>query len=315
MLTIYIPTFNRVESLERLLSILFREIELLGANNLVKIFVSDNASSDKTVDFLRLIDKNFFEFISLPMNIGGDANIKNGFIQVKTKYLWILGDDDYPAPGVLELLVHFLQEKSPRLVYLPASWSKSPLSHLPSTFVLDEPKTLSALDFIKLVNVKLTFISSFVIDMDPCKNGSNKEFEILFRGSNFEQLGILIPLIINDQDLCVFNKSCIFATGNVNFKYSLVDAFGIDLPRLLRLAFVNQPHLLRVIVNKLVVAYLPTFILGTKSKSLKSDGCINWDRVHDQLSVYFYYWIFVYPLKFLPKFLALPLVVLGRFFR
>jgi hypothetical protein len=153
------------------------------------------------------------------------------------------------------------------------------------------------------------------MDLDFHKNSANRSFELLFRSTNFEQLGVLIPLVANDQALCVFNKSCIYATGNVDFKYSLIDAFGIDLPRLLRLALVNQPYLLRIILNKLVVAYLPAFIVGTKSKSLKSEGGVDWSGIHNELSGVFLYWIFVFPLKFFPKFLALPLVVWGRFFR
>lgn len=315
MLTIYIPTFNRLESLRSLLSILFKEIERFDADHLVKVFVSDNASADETVDFLRQIDKSFFEFASHSVNIGGDANIKTGLTKAKSKYLWILGDDDYPAPGVLELLVNFLLKKSPRLVYLPASWSKSPILNLPSAFIVDDPKALDAINFVKLVNVKMTFISSFVVDLDFYKNSGNRSLELLFRGSNFEQLGVLIPLVTNDQGLCVFNKSCIYATGNVDFKYSLVDAFGVDLPRLLRLALVNEPYLLRAIINKLVVAYLPAFIVGTKSKSLKSEGGVDWGGIHNELSGVFWYWIFVFPLKFLPNFLAFPLVVFGRLFR
>ena len=315
MLTIYIPTFNRLESLRCLLSILFNEIERFDVDHLVRVFVSDNASTDGSVDFLRQINKSFFEFSSHLVNIGGDTNIKNGLIQAKTKYLWILGDDDYPTPGLLELLVDFLLKKSPRLVYLPASWSKSPKLNLPSVFIVDHPKPLDAINFVKLVNVKMTFISSFVVDLDIHKNNSNRPFDLLFHGSNFEQLGLLIPLVTNDQGLFVFNKSCIYATGNVEFKYSLVDAFGIDLPRLLRLSLVNQPYLLKVILNKLVVAYLPAFIVGAKSKSLKSEGGVDWSGIHNELSGVFWYWIFVFPLKFLPKLLALPLVVLGRFFR
>tara|TARA_Y100000766_G_C18913584_1_gene609684 strand:- start:2752 stop:3729 length:978 start_codon:yes stop_codon:yes gene_type:complete len=88
-LTIAIPTYNRPESLERLLN----SISKNDLSNVVEIIVVDNCSSydiDNLINSfdlkIRLIRNNF--------NIGQAVNMLIPFLHCNSKWLWIIGDDD-----------------------------------------------------------------------------------------------------------------------------------------------------------------------------------------------------------------------------
>ena len=88
------------------------------------------------------------------------------------------------------------------------------------------------------------------------------------------------------------------------------------MPNVVRTIFgINNKFVDRIIVN-LLVAFLPSFVYSVKFVSHKSlDREIPWLDLQQSLGEYRTFWIFVYPLKFLPKLFALPLMALGRLFR
>lgn len=103
-LTIYIPTYNRAEALLRLLKTI-QEIEY----NLVdEIIISDNCSNYNIVSFLESnLSSDFFSkcrIIINKINIGGQANINNSFILPKTKWMWLIGDDDIVTVDSLKII-------------------------------------------------------------------------------------------------------------------------------------------------------------------------------------------------------------------
>ncbi len=100
-LFIYIPTYNRPESLRKQLAALVAQrLDWPGA---VRILVSDNASSSLSESELNAIAAEYsVEVRRNAGNIGGNANIALGFVFARAdEYLWILSDNDTVAPTAL----------------------------------------------------------------------------------------------------------------------------------------------------------------------------------------------------------------------
>lgn len=94
-LTISIPTWNRAEFLrENILSML--PGILAAPKGAVEIFVSDNASTDGTAEFLAEISReyDFIRYIRQAHNQGANANFYTVLKEAQGDYVWLMGDDD-----------------------------------------------------------------------------------------------------------------------------------------------------------------------------------------------------------------------------
>ena len=112
LLTIGIPTYNREENLRESLARICPQL-----TEDVKVVVRDNCSN---YDVSRVIDEfnNFpIEYTRNSINIGADANIARIFEFCDTKWLWVIGDDDYILPDAVERVLKFLKE-NPDVIYI-----------------------------------------------------------------------------------------------------------------------------------------------------------------------------------------------------
>jgi glycosyltransferase involved in cell wall biosynthesis len=102
-LTIYIPTYNRLNKLKNCLRAI--RYDLKGYEDRVKIFVSNNGSTDGTKEYLDA--QKWIEVSHNSENLGMAANFIYAYnLPIKSKFVWIIGDDDYVIPGSIgELLV------------------------------------------------------------------------------------------------------------------------------------------------------------------------------------------------------------------
>ena len=102
-LTIYIPTYNRLSKLKNCLRAI--KYDLKGYEDRVKIFVSNNGSTDGTKEYLDA--QKWIEVRHNAENLGAAANFIYAYnLPFKSKFVWIIGDDDYLIPGSIgELLV------------------------------------------------------------------------------------------------------------------------------------------------------------------------------------------------------------------
>ncbi len=101
-LTILIPTYNRKERLHQTLKC------LEGQNRKdFEVIISDNCSNYDINDIIKELDdefKNRVKLIRKDYNIGSSANITMIFLEANTKWVWLLGDDDYPLPDAVEII-------------------------------------------------------------------------------------------------------------------------------------------------------------------------------------------------------------------
>ncbi|MFM1756571.1 MAG: hypothetical protein RL621_1537, partial [Bacteroidota bacterium] len=96
LLTIAIPTWNRVNFLERNLRNI-TSIVASGQISEIEILIVDNASSDNTAEVVTNFQKSydFVKYVRNDENIGPIANFLKAIRLVETKYLHLLGDDDF----------------------------------------------------------------------------------------------------------------------------------------------------------------------------------------------------------------------------
>jgi len=106
LLSICIPTYNRKEGLIRQLKCIERQ------NCKVPIVISDNASNYDVEKLIKeTFNDQFASWITVTRriyNCGGDYNITSCFLQVKTRWMWLLSDDDEVLPDSLRRILELI---------------------------------------------------------------------------------------------------------------------------------------------------------------------------------------------------------------
>jgi glycosyltransferase involved in cell wall biosynthesis len=119
LLSICIPTYNRLAYLRELLPPLLREtVAVNAAARRVALLVSSNACTDGTDEWLAEIKNPFLDARRHPANIGGDRNFLSCVERARGEYVWLLGDDELLAPGALAAVVKALETVRPKLLIL-----------------------------------------------------------------------------------------------------------------------------------------------------------------------------------------------------
>jgi glycosyltransferase involved in cell wall biosynthesis len=112
ILTLAIPTYNRGAFLEKSLSSI--QPQLKTPSNQIEFIVSDNCSTDNTQDIVQgFIERGMpITYIRHNQNLGPWVNITGCYKMAKTKYVWVLGDDDYLAENTLSFVINILTDDS-----------------------------------------------------------------------------------------------------------------------------------------------------------------------------------------------------------
>ena len=115
LLSICIPTYNRLPYLRELLDMLLSQVECL-QHGILEVIVSDNTSTDGTTDFCKGLNRPFLRVWVNEENIGGDRNFIKCIREARGEYVWLIGDDDILADAAVERVVRFLQSFHPGLL-------------------------------------------------------------------------------------------------------------------------------------------------------------------------------------------------------
>ena len=115
ILTICIPTYNRVEFLKRNLKKLIEMIGQLCIQEKVRILISDNCSPDSTAQEVARIKEEQpdikITYIRQVKNVGPKENTLGLFEKVETPYMMLLGDDDYISLEYLEQVLFVVESR------------------------------------------------------------------------------------------------------------------------------------------------------------------------------------------------------------
>ena len=233
LLTIVVPTYNRVSYLKKLLP--FLASELSDFSDQVDLIVLDNASTDDTFDLIGsyLTMRDWFNYIRHEVNIGPDLNFIKAIELSRSRFVWILSDDDCMLPGVLRSLISHLSSNDASLVFLKNKWlldiyGSHSCSSYKGSFV-----ELSLDDFIKDVNVWMTFISSMVINRTKLLDQIEAADLYLYCGTQLTQLSWILPLLTETGSFYVSSHVAIFATKENSGGYDIFRVFGYNFPNIL----------------------------------------------------------------------------------
>ena len=104
ILTIAIPTYNGSKTVGRLLDSIYGQ---LNNSDCVEVLVSDNASTDKTADLVKMYPD--ISYYRNHTNCGADQNFCLSVERSKGRHVWLIGDDDYLEPGAIDHVLNVLK--------------------------------------------------------------------------------------------------------------------------------------------------------------------------------------------------------------
>lgn len=182
LLSIYIPTYQRISQFCSLASILDHEIDLMIAHfpdnvDLLEVVVSCSHPPDFYAlkpNVAKLNNGKFYRFVLPQGPLPGSVNVVCGSSFCGGKYVWTLCDDDVPKRGSLKYLIELLQSFSdpPSLLYLEPDFlfpdSDSGHSHADSSFQAEHVSaayagsSISQVDLNMLRSITAEWLSSNV---------------------------------------------------------------------------------------------------------------------------------------------------------
>ncbi len=135
ILSVCIPTYNRLNYLKESLSVLLPQAEKL----CVDVCVSDNNSSDGTADYLKSLSSLYkcLKYIIQPMNCGLERNMISAMSMADTNYILPIGDDEIIMDGGLSLIIDKIKKNPDLDILIFDGWhtglkSKDKRRHLPN---------------------------------------------------------------------------------------------------------------------------------------------------------------------------------------
>lgn len=218
LLTICIPTYNRAKKLDYSLSCFERELKSVDISSL-EFFISDNCSQDNTGEIIQKYKEKGMPIIYSrnKNNIGPDNNFLKCFYYAKSKYLWLLGDDDFLLEGKLLLIMKILKNNDIGCLNLinPQNCKEGVYE------MMDNQK------FLTKVGHFLTFMSANIIRTDSVCNTIVND---TLRKSNLLQMPFFIDSALKYSHniyikMAIFEKSNDDNNGGYNFFRVFVDNY------------------------------------------------------------------------------------------
>lgn len=111
-LTIAIPTFNRNKLLKENLIYINKVLEINKKLD-IRVMVIDNGDSSEIIK-----DYPMIKYIKNNFNIGANGSIFKIIENVKSEYLWIIGDDDYLNPDLFQKVIELIYQMNPDWILL-----------------------------------------------------------------------------------------------------------------------------------------------------------------------------------------------------
>lgn len=313
VLTIVIPTYNRMRFLEPLLDLLDGETTDQAKVNVV---VCDNASTDGTAVVLDRFEAKRPDWLIVrnAENCGAESNFVNGVQKVVTPYFWIIGDDDMPRRGVISHVIQILKGSDPDLLYLTSEWLDD-ISVNRSAPPFNAGVKVDREKFAQYVNVWVTFISGMIVKIDSL-NVSNPEFDPnRFNGTSLVQLGWVLPALMGGKTFIIVDQNWVLATKENSSGYKLITVLGSNLTRIVEEVCGRGTTVTNKILKGVHWNYLPGLIWNIRRQRNGNFVQENVLEALDGLKGYpSYRWV-LRPIHQLPIYLAGALYIFLAIFR
>ena len=246
LISISIPTYNRANFLDACLEY---HIPLAKKYN-VKIFISDNASTDNTEEIVkkRIKEYSLIRYSKNKKNIGPDAGFQKALTFADTKYVWLLGDTyKIPVDGLSYLIELFsLDKKSYDLIVFNCA---NRVKDVPNQDYIDPNKIFCDLAW------HMTCLSVLVYSQRLIKNSNFRRYQ----NTNFIQTGIIFEYLACNDFFVHWNMS--------------LSVDGITLPGIKKTSWVN--YTFEIWTERwanFIFSLPPIYTVTNKIKVIKSHG-------------------------------------------
>jgi abequosyltransferase len=270
LLTIAVPTYNRADCLELLLTTLLRELQ--GLEGRVAVVVGDNASTDRTPEVTAAFAAAWRDTVLVrhAQNLGMDGNFCGCAERVRTPYFWVVGDDDLPAPGAVRAVLSLLEREAPDLVYLDSRWLPD-LKNMPASEPVGtlQAVALEPLAFARRVHVWTTYLSGMVVRSTPLLADPARLRR--HAGTQLSQLAWVLEALGQGRRFVHVRTPCVFATEGNTGGYKVLQVFGRNFPEIVRAACPaagRQGALAQAILRRTAIGYLPDLLWGLRAAKL-----------------------------------------------
>lgn len=317
-LSICIPTYNRSKFLSEALDSII--ISLKGFEDKVEIIISDNASTDNTIDIIKgyhskhnfirynrnkenVIDKNFFITASL----------------ARGKYIWIFADDDKMEEKAVRNVFNYINQNYNLIICNYSIWDNNFSSILKEKFYRTS-KDIYLNDhnkILKELGSTLQFISSIIIEKETFFILDEEEYNSLHEyGISF--VFSLYTGIINNANAVLISKPQLQYRGNnspLTDKKTWYKYFSVG-PSILFDELQKKKYSSKSISSAKNIT-LKKYILHDISFRKRNENNIEgiFAFVYPYYKRQFIFWLAVVPMLYAPKFILVFVNKILLFFR
>ena len=190
LLTIGLPTFNRLKYLRKSLAAI---CEVVGNDRRVEILVSDNDSTDRTEEFVRAVQRNYSNLIyrKNAENIGANRNFLKIYSEARGKYVMAVGDDDILTVDAIKRLLEIIES------------GKQPGVILMRNIVSDDFTVLEGsgtVEYMRLASFWTTWISGIVFARSTLEEIGEWD---RYDGTGLDQVYLQLRVLKNRPRFCV----------------------------------------------------------------------------------------------------------------
>lgn len=310
LLTIAIPTYNRPNDLDKSLTVVLPQIKRF--EQYIEFLVSDNASIKSNADVIKKHKQQGYkiDYVIQDNNLGMDGNFTFIYNYAKTKYVWMLSDDDLLIDNGIEIIIDVLL-KNPEIssLYLGNVWYDASDSTIkveelmpksaPPIIVYNDP-----IQYLETVNYWITFLSANIINKDLLVG---KVDLLEFQGSFLALLSWIIPAIFQQAPNVIIDGPVLICKGNNQGGYKLVEVFADNFNKVLD-SFIKKgfPKQIKEIINRhLLRKYFAYFIIADKERKLSASSYVKENWVSSLLKFYYKrkdFYIYTLPAAWLNKY-------------
>ncbi len=322
LLTIAVPTYNRARELSLLLEYLAPQLAHFAEE--VELLICDNASADDTQLRVRQwIDQGLrCRYELSPENLGPDSNFLRCYRLARGNFVWIFGDDDVIFDGALNRILAVLRQTNMDLVFVPSlgfvhhPTERTKPNPEASFRLFNSPKALlHALTFVG----DLALISSVILNREWAERFSHADYE-LGRGSNLIQLGWTFHLLRHMRRAALFEQGLISTCEAAPSRpFDLVGVFAHNWKRQAERFLDARSPLHRSVLDAQMYAWFPANWVSMRRNGFAQHTAYPARQVFRDYGGRWTFWVFTWPLLFLPLPLAelwlVPIRMLRRLHR
>src|SRR3989338_5158163 len=120
ILSVIIPTYNRVSFLETTVNCFISQIKKDALENEVEIIIGDDTSPDSTREYLEKLEASypFIKTFTNVKNLGLSGNVEKLVRTARAEFIWLFGDDDLTTPSSLKRILQSIKSDNPNVILL-----------------------------------------------------------------------------------------------------------------------------------------------------------------------------------------------------